>query len=90
MQINNLFLAEIFGIIAGILTSIRLIPQVFKSYKTKQTRDLSLYFLIILFFQALFLIFYGIFKPDTLIVYMNILPFFCSIILIKLKLNHNS
>ncbi|MCJ7572452.1 MAG: SemiSWEET family transporter, partial [Candidatus Thermoplasmatota archaeon] len=78
-------IATIFGIIAGILTSIRLIPQLYKSIKIKETRDISLWFLIILFFQALFLILYGITKPDMLITYMNILPLICGIILIYLK-----
>lgn len=82
-------LETIFGIIAGILTSIRLIPQAYRSLKIKETRDLSFSFLIILFFQAIFLILYGITKPDFLIVYMNILPLLCSIILIFLKVNYN-
>jgi MtN3 and saliva related transmembrane protein len=78
----------IFGVIAGILTSIRLIPQVYRSIKIKETRDISSWFLIILLFQALFLILYGITKPDNLIVYMNILPLMCSIVLIYLKLKY--
>jgi len=77
------------GIIAGILTSIRLVPQVYRSIKIKETRDISLWFLIILFFQALFLIFYGISKPDHLIIYMNILPLLCSIILLYLKVHYD-
>jgi MtN3 and saliva related transmembrane protein len=78
-------LAGIFGGIGGILTSIRLIPQVLKSYRTKETKDLSFMFVIILLFQALFLILYGLTKPDDLIVLMNMIPFFCSIVLIYLK-----
>ena len=48
-------LANIFGTIAGILTSIRLIPQVYKSIKTKHTRDLSTAFLVIIGSVKLFL-----------------------------------
>lgn len=77
--------AEIYSLIAGILTSIRLIPQLIKSVRTKSTTDLSLYFLIILFFQAVFLMLYGLSKPDMAILYMNILPLLCSIILLYLK-----
>jgi len=78
-----------FGIIAAILTSIRLVPQVYRSLTIKETRDISLWFLIILFFQALFLIFYGISKPDSLIIYMNILPLLCSIILLFVKVHYD-
>ncbi|MFA6410194.1 MAG: SemiSWEET family transporter [Candidatus Buchananbacteria bacterium] len=81
-------LATIFGVIAGILTSIRLIPQTYRSLKTKKTHDLSLYFVIILLFQAIFLILYGFEKPDRLIVFMNILPLVCSGVLLYLKIKY--
>lgn len=84
----ELLLSTIFGVIAGILTSIRLLPQAYKSFKIKETKDLSTWFLIILLFQALFLILYGITKPDKLIVYMNFIPLICSIILLVLKLRY--
>jgi len=42
------------GIVAGVLNTIRLLPQVYKSWMTKQTRDLSGYFVAILFFQSVF------------------------------------
>lgn len=77
--------ADIFGIIAGILTSIRLIPQLIKTIKIKETRSLSLWFLVIIFFQALFLILYGISAPDNYVLYMNILPFFCAAALLFYK-----
>jgi len=85
----ELLLSTLFGVIAGILTSIRLLPQVYKSFKIKETKDLSSWFLIILLFQALFLILYGITKPDELIVYMNLIPFVCSIILLVLKIKYD-
>lgn len=75
----------LYATIAGILTSIRLIPQVIKSLKTKSTHDLSLYFVVICLFQAIFLILYGASKPDNAILYMNILPLICSAILLYLK-----
>jgi MtN3 and saliva related transmembrane protein len=78
-------LSTLIGIIAGILTSIRLIPQVIKSHRMRETRDLSLWFLILLLLQAIFLMWYGIIKPDAIIVAMNVLPLLCSIYLIYLK-----
>jgi MtN3 and saliva related transmembrane protein len=88
MQINNFFPADFFGAIAGVLTTVRLFPQLYKSWKSKDTRSLSFLFLFILFFQALFLILYGLAKPDNLIIYMNIAPLLCSLILIFLKLEY--
>lgn len=78
-------MTEFYAIIAGVLTSIRLIPQLAKSFKTQSTKDLSLYFLVILFFQSAFLILYGISKPDSAIIYMNIIPLICASMLLYLK-----
>lgn len=78
-------LADYFGTAAGILTSIRLVPQVYKSIRTLHTRDLSTSFLVIILFQALFLILYGFTKPDLYILYSNVIPLVCSIILVYLK-----
>jgi len=78
----------IFGILGGILTSIRLIPQVLKTIKIKETRDLSWWFLLILFFQAILLILYGLTKPDNFITYMNVIPLICSIILLGYKFKY--
>lgn len=80
---------NVIGIIAGVLTTVRLLPQTYRSFNIKETKDLSSWFLFILFFQALFLILYGFMKPDYLIIYMNIVPLICSVVLIKLKLKYH-
>jgi MtN3 and saliva related transmembrane protein len=82
-------MAEIFGVIGGFLNTIRLLPQVYKSVRTKKTADLSGYFILILFLQSIFLILYGLTKPDILIVYMNIVPLLCATILIFLKIKYS-
>ena len=76
------------GIVAGILNTIRLLPQVYKSWTTKKTSDLSGYFLAILFLQSIFIILYGFFKPDSIILWMNISPLACSVILGWLKFKY--
>jgi MtN3 and saliva related transmembrane protein len=79
-------LATIFGTLASIFTATRFIPQVFKSVKTKRTRDLSLTFLYFVGAQSIFLILYGMTKPDQFVLYMNIFPLMCVVFLIYLKL----
>jgi MtN3 and saliva related transmembrane protein len=79
---------EFFGIAGGILNTIRLFPQVYKSWITKSTGDLSGYFLAILFLQSIFIILYGIYKPDNIILWTNISPLVCSIILGALKFKY--
>ncbi len=82
-------LAAFFGIIAGIFTSVRFIPQVYKSFATRKTRDLSLAFLYFVSAQSLFLILYGITKPEYYVLYMNILPLICALFLVYLKLKYH-
>ena len=80
--------ATFFGIIAGVFTSIRFLPQVYKSMKTRHTRDLSLMFLYFVSAQSLFLILYGITKPEYFVLYMNVFPLICAIYLIILKFKY--
>jgi|GEM_PF-1462799 len=76
------------GIVAGVLNTIRLLPQVYKSWTTKMTRDLSGYFVTILFLQSVFIILYGYFKPDYIILWTNVSPLICSVILARLKMKY--
>jgi len=76
------------GITAGILNTIRLLPQVWKSWTTKKTRDLSGYFVAILFLQSVFIILYGIYKPDHIILWTNVSPLICSVILARFKMKY--
>jgi MtN3 and saliva related transmembrane protein len=50
---------EVFGYITGILVTVKMLPQVIKVYKTKQTRHLSMKFLIIGVFGAISAFIYG-------------------------------
>ena len=80
--------ATFFGVMASILTSVRFIPQAYRSFTTKHTRDLSLIFLYFVAAQSLFLILYGVTRPDSFVLYMNILPLISVLFLIYLKLKY--
>jgi uncharacterized protein with PQ loop repeat len=77
-----------FGVVSGILNTIRLFPQVYKNWTTKKTRDLSGYFVAILFFQSVLIILYGAYKPDPIILWTNVSPLICSVILAMLKIKY--
>ena len=53
---------EICGYISGFLFSVSLVPQVYKSYKTKQLRDLSLIHQMIFLFGMVLLLDYSIYE----------------------------
>jgi MtN3 and saliva related transmembrane protein len=80
--------AALFGTIAGVFTSVRFIPQVYRSLTTRHTKDISLVFLYFVSAQSIFLILYGIAKPDNYVLYMNVFPLACAIVLIILKLKY--
>ena len=82
-------LASIFGVIAGIFTSVRFIPQAYRSFTTKKTTDLSLTFLYFVSAQSLFLILSGITRPEYYVLYMNILPLISALFLVYLKLKYH-
>lgn len=70
------------------MNTIRLFPQVYKGWKTKRTADLSGFFVAILFFQSVFTILYGAYKPDQIILWTNVYPLVCSVILARLKIKY--
>jgi MtN3 and saliva related transmembrane protein len=86
---NYMELATVFGVIAGVFTSVRFIPQVYRSFTTRKTTDLSLTFLYFVSAQSLFLILYGITRPEYYVLYMNILPLVSALFLVYLKLKYH-
>lgn len=82
-------LATVFGVIAGIFTSVRFLPQAYRSLTTKKTTDLSLTFLYFVSAQSIFLILYGITKPEYYVLYMNILPLASALFLVYLKFKYH-
>lgn len=79
----------IFGSIAAVLATVRLLPQIYKTIRIKNASCLSLWYLVLLFLQAFFLILYGVVKPDPYIVIMNVIPICCAGLLIDLKYKYN-
>ena len=62
---------SIVGIIAGTMTTIAFIPQVYKVYKTKATRDISLGMFLIFSIGVGFWLCYGVLKNDYPIILAN-------------------
>ena len=62
---------EIVGLTAGICTSMSLVPQLAKLVKHKKAKEISLFYLIILFMGLAFRIWYGILRDDIPILVTN-------------------
>lgn len=63
---------EIIGLIAGILTSSSLVPQLIKTIKEKEAKSLSIGMMIVLIAGNSLWIYYGFLKKDIPIVSTNI------------------
>lgn len=73
------------GIIAGILTSASLLPQLFKMVKEKQATNASAGMFIVLMSGVALWIWYGFMKNDWPIIITNAFSFFINAVILVLR-----
>ena len=83
------YLADIIGIIAGILVLSSFIPQLHKAYKTKRMSDVSIYLMGLIASGMLLWVVYGIIRRDPVIIGTNAAGFVLNIILMIIKLKYD-
>ncbi len=76
---------EIFGLIAGAVTSMGYLPQLYKGYKTKKLEDVSYYMPAVLAIGMTLWLIYGILIEALAVIIANIFGVSCSILLIIMK-----
>ena len=81
-------LPQLFGLLGSITAAVLFFPQVFKSYKTKKTKELSWFGIIIGMLNGIFWIIYGLFKSDPFIYVTNTILFTGAFLLITLKIKY--
>lgn len=69
--INDDIMDEILGIIAGILTSVAMMPQLIKVIKEKNAEDISVVMLFVLISGLSLWVWYGILKDELPIILSN-------------------
>ena len=65
----------IIGYIGGTLLNITFIPQIYKTFKTKQTEDISLLFMIMQFITSIFCLTYSILLGENPLIISNSILF---------------
>ena len=80
--------ATTIGLVAGILTSVAAIPQVIKTLKTHHVRDISIWQPLLLSFGVALWMIYGILIRDVPLIFANITPLVCNVILTAMKLRY--
>jgi MtN3 and saliva related transmembrane protein len=76
------------GIIAGVFTAVSLLPQLIKLIREKKAEDISLFFLIILFFGLGLWIWYGILRDDLPIIATNAFSLLVNLLMIILGIKY--
>lgn len=79
---------DIFGYIATSLNMVMLIPQVFRTWNTKHTKDLSFSTLLIFFIACVLWVTYGIMKQAVPVIIANVIVAIMNLVLISLKLRY--
>lgn len=78
--------ATYLGLVAGAVTSTAVIPQVFKSYRTRHVRDISIWQPILLDIGMGLWLAYGIVIGDIPLILANSFSIFCNSLLIYMKI----
>jgi MtN3 and saliva related transmembrane protein len=76
------------GYIAGALTTVSFVPQVFRAWKLGETRDLSLAMLLLFGVGILLWTFYGVWTGSMPIIAANVITFVLILILLWMKVRH--
>lgn len=76
---------EILGLIAGAITSMGYLPQLYRGYKTKKLMDVSYYMPGVLAIGMSLWLIYGVFLKAIAVIVANAFGITCSIVLIIMK-----
>jgi MtN3 and saliva related transmembrane protein len=74
------------GLVAGTLTTVAVIPQLVKTWRTRHARDLSLWQQLILIAGMACWLWYGIVVRDLPLIAANSISLFCYLLLLGMKI----
>ena len=76
------------GLVAGAITTAAAIPQVVKTFRTKQARDLSIWQPVFLIVGMTLWLLYGIALGDVPLIVANSVSLACYILLVMMKIRY--
>ena len=82
--------ADIIGFIGGALTTLALVPQVVKVWKTKRTRDISIWWILTLTVGILLWLVYGILINSPPIIVSNAATLIFALMVLTLKIRYDN
>ncbi|GGZ85213.1 SemiSWEET family sugar transporter [Algibacter mikhailovii] len=79
---------EIIGFLAAVLTTAAFLPQVYKTWKTKDVSSLSLPMLILFFIGIVSWLIYGVLKNSPSMIFANSITVISSFLLMYFKIKY--
>jgi MtN3 and saliva related transmembrane protein len=79
---------EVIGFVAALLTTIAFLPQVYKTWKTKDVSSLSLPMLSMFFIGVILWLIYGTLKQSPAIIFANGTTVISTLLLLYFKLKY--
>lgn len=89
MQEFNIDYVEVIGLTAAVLTTGAFLPQVYKTWKTKDVSGLSLPMLLIFFIGIVGWLIYGILMKSISMIFANTITTISSFILLYFKIKYS-
>ncbi|WP_282123187.1 SemiSWEET family sugar transporter [Algibacter mikhailovii] len=80
---------EIIGFLAAVLTTAAFLPQVYKTWKTKDVSSLSLPMLILFFIGIVSWLIYGVLKNSPSMIFANSITVISSFLLMYFKIKYS-
>ncbi|MCW5515013.1 SemiSWEET transporter [Muriicola sp. Z0-33] len=79
---------EVLGLIAATLTTTAFVPQVYKAWKDKSTRDISLVMYLVLCIGLVLWMIYGVLIQSLPVILANAITFLLVGAMVVLKIRH--
>lgn len=86
----NIDYIEIIGLIAAVLTTAAFLPQVYKTWKTKDVSSLSLPMFSMFFVGVVMWLIYGLLIESPAIILANTITVFSSFLLVYFKIKYRN
>ena len=80
---------DIIGFIGGALTTLALVPQAVKAWRTKHTRDISIWWILTLTIGIILWLVYGILIGSMPIIAANTATLILAVIVLILKMKYD-
>ena len=79
---------DMIGLFGAFLSGITFLPQVYRTWKLKSARDLSLVMILIILLSNIVWLIYAFNKQDIAIISANLFVVSCALIILYFKLNY--